>query len=349
MSAKDVKPPVVAVRRVELQYFGIVLVPIAIFVINVGVTRHLIAADLEVPTDILREGAHWLEAAGRYRFLAATWFFAALTVLAVALLVRNLARPMARETRLAAIATWLLVLLLALVPSIEDAMNPGGPRVYHRLGSAVFEAALSRGTLPGCAGPEDLWLLGRCGDVPVITMFNRVVDIINALAGLGVGALIVGMILCLDHRACTDIEEEAAQLADNLRRMRQQLYLSSLILTFGMFFAASWMYWPLQLVQESERASYGAVVSSTALFTGTYFSLLIMSFYLPVAIILEGRARRLADRAGQDAPGDEAPDAEGWKAAHGLKEGAADYLRAGFALTAPILTAFAGGISPLAL
>jgi hypothetical protein len=221
--------------------------------------------------------------------------------------------------------------------------------VYYRLGAAVFEAALSRGTLPGCIGPDDQWVLGRCGEIPVISLFNRIVDIVKVLAGLGVGALIVGMILCLETNDSNDVEEEAALLAQNLQRMRQQLYLSSLILTFGMFFATSWMYWPLPLVLDAERAAYGSVVLASALFTGTYFSLLILSFYLPVALILDSRVRKLADMAGQSAQTGEQLDVDDWRASRGLKEGATDYLRAGFALTAPILAAFAGGISPIAL
>lgn len=337
------------IRRVKVRYFAIALVPISIFWINNVITGQLIAVDLNVPHDILQGGHHWLEAAGRYRFLAATWLFASLAVLAVALLVRDLAGPTARETRGAAIATMMVILLLAIIPIFRQFMTPDGPRVYGRLGVAVFEAALSRGTLPGCIGPDDYWILGRCGEIPVISLFNRILDIVNVLAGLGVGALIVGMILCLETRVTDGVEEEAALLAQNLRRMRQQLYLAGLVLTFGMFFATSWMYWPLPLVLDAERAAYGSVVLASALFTGIYFCLLILSFYLPVALILDGRVRRLADIVRQSAQSADPPDVDEWKAAHGLKEGVGDYLRAAVALASPIIAAFAGGISPIAL
>lgn len=349
MNLNQPKNPRQGIRHVKLRYFAIVLVPILIFWINAVITGDLIAGDLNISPDILHDGRPWLETAGRYRFLSATWFFGALTVLAVALLARNLARPMATATRVAAIATALVVLLLAVSPTIQHLVTPDGPRIYHRLGAAFYEAALSQGRLPGCSGPDDLWLLGRCGEIPVISLFNRILDIANILAGLGVGALIAGMILCLETRDSTDLEEEAAQLAQNLRQMRQQLYLSSLILTFGMLFATSWMYWPMPLVQPAEQAAFGSVVLAAALFTGTYFCLLILSFYLPVALILDGRVRNLAERADQGTQVGESLDADDWRASHGLKDGTLDYIRAGFALTAPILAAFAGGISPIAL
>lgn len=338
-----------AIRRVKARYFAIALVPISIFWINTVITDHLMAADLNVPADIMQDGRHWLEAAGRYRFIAATWFFSAFTVLAVALLIRNLARPTVLETRLAAIATITVILLLVIIPTIQHNAGPEEMRVYHRLGAEVFESALSRGTLPGCIGPDDHWLLGRCGENPIISLLSRILDIVNVLAALGVGALVIGMILCLETRDSDDVEEEAALLAENLRQMRQQLYLSGLILTFGMFFVTSWMYWPLPMVLDAERSAYGSVVLASALYTGTYFSLLILSFYLPVALILDGRVKRLADVAGQGSRTGEPVNIDDWRASHGLKEGVGDYLRAGLALTAPILAAFAGGISPIAL
>ncbi|KIC46306.1 hypothetical protein RA28_00360 [Ruegeria sp. ANG-S4] len=339
---------VVAERRVDLRYFAIAFVPITIFSLNAVITGHLIAADLNVPVDILQTDRPWLEAVGRYRFLAATWFFVALAVLPVALLARNLSRPMARETRMVSIATVIVISLLALTPVLQQNADPEATRIYHRLGADVFEAALSMGTLPGCAGPERIWLMGACGDVPVVTLFHRTLDIVTVVAGLAVGALIVGMILCLEARDSEDVEDVAAQLARNFQQMRQQLYLSSLILTFGMFFATSWMHWPLPLITETEKPAYSALVLASALFTGTYFSLLLLSFYLPVALILDGRVKQLADAAARAPQSGEALDINDWKTSHGLKEGASDYIRAGFALTAPILAAFTGGISPIA-
>lgn len=337
------------IRKVDLRYFTIALVPISIFWMHGVISDHIFATDLAVPSAILQEGRHWLEAAGRFRFIAATWFFGALALLAVALVIRDIAGPISRATRIAAIGTLLFILFLAMTPTIEQNASPDAPHVYHRLGADLFESALSRGNLPGCSGPQDMWLLGRCGEIPVISLLNRVLDIINGLAGLGVGALIVGMILCLERGGGNTREEEAAQLAQNLVRMRRQLYLSSLILTFGMFFATSWMYWPLPLVMEAERNAYGTVVLASALFTGTYFCLLILSFYLPVALVLDGRINRLAQSAAQVSDEGERTDVDDWMEARGLKFSTSDHLRAGFAVTAPILAAFAGGISPIAL
>lgn len=347
MAMKRNNTPGPEVHQVDPQFFAIVFVPVAIFASHSVIGDHLMPADLDVSAGILQDGRNWLEAAGRYRFLAATWFFGALSVLAAVVLFRKLLRPMAPATRLAAIVTFLFVLLLAALPTLRDFGDIDSSQIYDRLGSAVFEGVMARGTLRGCAAPSDTWLLGVCGETPVIAMFSSVVDVVNIFAGLALGSMIVGMILCLDNRPCKDIEQRAALLADNLRQMRQQLYLSGIVLTFGMLYATSWIYWPLQLVSEAERAAYGALLLSAALYTGTYFSLLILSFYLPVGFILDSRVKSLAEQATHEDLTGEPPDVETWRETRGLTVGVGDYLRAGLALTSPILAAFTGGISPL--
>jgi ABC-type multidrug transport system fused ATPase/permease subunit len=336
-------------RRVKLRYFAIALVPISIFWLNGMIVDHFFPNNLAVPKEFLQEGNDWLEAVGRYKFLAATFFFAAISMLAVALLACNLARPTTPGTRAAAIATLLVILVLAVIPTVRHIITLEGSGVYNKVGGALFEAALSRGTLPGCLVPDDYWLLGRCGENPVISMFERVMDFVNVFAGLSVGALIVGMILCLETRDGDDSKEAAELLVENLRQMRLQLYLSSLILTFGMFFAASWMHWPLPMILDAEREAYRSIVLATALFTGTYFCLLILSFYLPVAMIIDSRIVRLGEIARQGGPKKEELSLESWREKRGLTGSASDYMRAGLAITAPIFAAYAGGISPMGL
>jgi len=54
------------------------------------------------------------------------------------------------------------------------------------------------------------------------------------------------------------------------------------------------MNWPLPLLDDAGRAPYGTLILSASLFTGVYFTLLILSFYLPVAFILNARIQALA-------------------------------------------------------
>ncbi len=334
-------------RRVELVYFSIVALPICVFAVHELIQTHMLSKDLDLSPDILLQDKDWLETVGRYRFLAAAWFFAALALLPLAVLARNLMRPTERNTRVAAVLTVLVVFLLAMIPVIQQHLTGTPPQIYRQVGKEVFEMTLSKGTLPGCQSVGDRWLMGTCGEIPVFSLFRRVMDIITGLAGLAVGALIAGMILCLATGENGDIEDTAVRLARNIRQMKQQLYLSSLILTFGMFFASSWMYWPLPVIAESEKSAFTSLVTASALLTGTYFCLLMLSFFLPVAVILDGRVTNLAIAARQNEGGEDDFDVQDWRKEHGLSDGPGDFMRAGFALAAPILAAFAGGISPI--
>lgn len=334
-------------RYVPVRYFFIALVPIFIFYQEAIIVGQFMAADLEVSPGILTENWAWAEAAGRFKFLGATWFFAALAMLVFALVLLDLTRPTNAKTRIAAAVVLVVIFTLAVMPTMHFEQDPDAPRNFHRLGAELFETALGRGTLPGCLTPDDRWLLGRCGDVPVVSLLVRMMDVVNVFAGLGVGALIVGMILCLEQQPKADKEMQAAQLDRNLQRMRRQLYLSGLVLTFGMFFATSWMRWPIPMIDAANKPAldaYVAVVSSASLFTGLYFSLLILSFYLPVALILDGRRRQFALAAAQDeALRDPKVRAE-WLKVRGLQSDPAEVFKTGFALAAPILAAFAGNI-----
>ena len=335
-------------RFVPVRYFFIALVPILIFYQDSVITDHFLTAELQLGPEILSDEQPWLETAGRLRFLGATWFFAALALLVFVLVLRDLIQPTHPRTRIAAVAVLVLIFGLAMSPSLEFALNPDKPRNYDRLGGALFEAALGRGSLPGCLGPDDRWLLGLCGERPVISLLNRMMDVINFFAGLGVGALIVGMVLCLEQRIANGLEQRAAQLQRNLNRMQRWLYLSGLVLTFGIFFATSWMRWPLLMVAKEHVDAYAAVISAASLYTGLYFSLLILSFYLPVALILEGRRRMLIGLAAEDETLKDAKKREEWLKLRGLLREPADVYKTAFALAAPILAAFAGNV-PIAI
>lgn len=338
----------VKARYVPVRYFFIALVPIFIFVQESVITDYFLATNLQVSPSILREDFPWLEASGRFRFLGATWFFGALAMLVFVLVIRDLIQPMRARTRVAAAAVLALIFTLAVLPTRAYFLDPDKPRIYSRLGGDLFETVLSHGSLPGCAQPDDRWLLGLCGEIPVISLFNRMMDLVNVFAGLGVGALIVGMILCLEKQPENDIEAQAAQLERDLNRMRRQLYLSGLVLTFGIFFATSWMRWPLPMVAEAGQDAFADLVAASSLFTGLYFSLLILSFYLPVALILDGRRRRLAQAATTDMTLTDPKARTEWQKARGLLSDPSEVFKSGFALAAPILAAFAGNV-PIAV
>jgi len=334
-------------RHVAARYFLIGLMPIVIFAQDALISGQMLDADLPVSPDILGDGWGWEETAGRYRFLAATWMFAGLAFLVFVMAVIDLRRAMTQQTQVLGAAVLALIFAIALSPSIGFMQDPDALRIYDRLGGDVFKVALGQGRLPGCDLPQDRWLLGTCGDIPVISLLNRMFDVINIAAGLGVGGLAVGMILCLKVGENDNLETRASRLERNMLQMRRQLYLSGLVLTFGVFFVISWMRWPLPMIDAAHAEAYGAVISAAMLYTGVYFSLLILSFYLPVALVLEGRKQKLAELAEADGKLADYAARKKWLEMRGLNTNPAEFLKSGLALVAPILTAYAGSFPSL--
>jgi hypothetical protein len=313
-----------------------------IFAQEAVISSSFLTADLPVSASILKAEWTWLETAGRLRFVSATWLFAAVALLVFAMVVKDLMEPTHKNTRLAASVVLALIFGLAIMPTYQFMQDPDALRGYHRLGGELFETALGRGTLPGCVAASDRWTMGACGEIPVIALLNRMMDVTNVFAGLGVGGLIVGMVLCLATPASDDLEYRAAQLEQNMLRMRRQLYLSGLVLTIGIFFATSWMRWPLPMVDAEHLSAYSSVIASALLFVGIYFSLLILSFYLPVAMILERRKHELAVAAARHDDLADHKAREGWLKMRGLQTDPTEFLKSGIALVAPILAAYAG-------
>ncbi|MEM8538206.1 MAG: hypothetical protein AAGF56_10120 [Pseudomonadota bacterium] len=334
-------------RHVDLKYFLLAALPIVVFVIESTISQNFLDRDLAVPAEVLGNVPPWLESAGRYRFVAAALLFVAIAVLVFAMVVRDLTVMSDRATRRAGFAALSVIFATAMVPTVQFALNPEALRNYDALGGDVFEAALGSGALPGCALPTDRWLLGICGEAPVLAMFHRVFDIINIAAGLGVGALVVGMILCLEAQQDDGLVARAAQLRRNTHRMQRQLYIAGAVLTFGILFAISWMRWPLSMATGEGAAEYGTLISAALLYTGVYFSLLILSFYMPVALILDGRKRALADLAFATDETPAEPTRAEWLKKQGLQRDPTALFKSGFALAAPFLTAFAGGFPTL--
>lgn len=334
-------------RHVNPWYFLIGLMPIVIFAQEALISGQLLDADLAVSPSILADDWAWVETAGRLRFLAATWLFAALAILVFVMALIDLRATKSDKTQFWGAVVLLVIFLIAISPSIGFRNNPDALRNYDRLGGALFETALGRGELTGCLAPVDRWLLGVCGPNPVITLLNRMMDVINIAAGLGVGGLAVGMILCLKEGGGDDLEARASQLERNTLRMRRQLYLSGLVLTFGVFYVISWMRWPLPMVDAAHIDDYGALISAALLYTGVYFSLLILSFYLPVALVLEGRKRQLEEDASNNGDLADYKARMAWLEMRGLQAQPVDFLKSGLALIAPILTAYAGSFPSL--
>ena len=87
-----------------------------------------------------------------------------------------------------------------------------------------------------------------------------------------------------------------------INRLNTVLYLSAFLLVGGLLFLSAFLHYPAFLVEEGRQAAFQQHVGSLVLFYAVSYSLLIASFYVPVAAML-ARECALLKQAPEEAEG----------------------------------------------
>lgn len=361
-------------RRVPPACFLILLAPVLVFLLSDWLVPALGVPMLDISADeLLIEGQGYLEAGGRNRYLGALLFFTVLVVIAVVMFLSELLRPLTTQTRVLAVAAFLatqLPVIGAVIGHQEEQI--WNWRAYHQLGTDVMAEVLSRGEVRHCqvlvkedgrsfyeTDPDRHLFAGReCTDNPGLALFRFLLDMGSFLSGIGVAALVLGMILSL---SCppegTSLSERAFDHGRNQRAARRFLYLAGLMLSAGMFMAMAWMHWPMPFVDTDAHPGYGDTIKATLFYTGVFYTLLIVTGFGPVMYLAARRSDQLAmesliveESTPEAAEDDVEPTVtrlDKWKKSHGLQISMTEAIQALIATGSPLLTAFAGSFSPI--
>lgn len=120
-----------------------------------------------------------------------------------------------------------------------------------------------------------------------------------------------------------------------MRRLKEILNAASAILVSGVLHMGAWLRWPAALIADTKahEALLGAALAIT-LFWGVTFTLMLISTYLPAAILLARRAQRLL----MEHPSRQSTtDPEQWLKNHGLFLSLQDHLPQFGLMLAPLL------------
>ena len=361
-------------RHVPPACFLILAAPVLIFVLSDWMVPNLGVPMLDISAEeLLIDGKGYLEAGGRNRYLGALMFFSVLVIIALAMFVAELMRPLTTMTRVLAVAVLLatqLPVLNTVIGHQEEAIWSW--RSYHQLGTDVMEKVLERGEVRRCQElkwedgeafyrtiPDKPLLLGRpCTDNPALALFRVLLDYSSVLSGVGVAALVLGMILSLScPPSGAPLEERAFDHGRNQRAARRFLYLAGLMLSAGMFMAMAWMHWPMPLVDTKAHPGYADTIKATLFYYGVFYTLLIVAGFGPVMFLAARRSDKLAiesmmavESSPQAATDNVVPTVtrlDKWKASHGLQISMTEAIQALIATGSPLLTAFAGSFSPV--
>lgn len=131
------------------------------------------------------------------------------------------------------------------------------------------------------------------------------------------------------------VQPDPAFWSLQMRRLKEVLSAASAILVAGVLHMGAWLRWPAALVADikAHEALLGAALAIT-LFWGVTFTLMLVSTYLPAALLLARRAQALLLESPLQPA---APDPEQWLKDHGLFLSLQDHLPQFGLMLAPLL------------
>ncbi|MEM9583398.1 MAG: hypothetical protein AAGA08_09825 [Pseudomonadota bacterium] len=334
----------------------IFLFPVSVLTASEYVLGNFGNPDLDLgPVELINQSA-MAELAGRYRYMAAVFFYVSVAVS----LILVFAFELLSEQRLRSIAKTLIALIgavgVALIFSIFEPVSMRSFESYELLGEALFREALGQGQIARCAITEAAdSACETLGAFAVLTSLNGAVNLISALASASV---IAGCILGLSRTGPADLttreglleEGQALEAAQNA--VRRYLYAAAVLLTIGMALGLTWMSWPTALIADPElKAAHQSLVDGVSLFRGVSYSALIMSFYIPVSLFLMVRTNRFNAAAAALGSGLKTEEAERLKLRIGgfdiERLASLDALKAVLAISSPIVTSALGSFDKL--
>lgn len=290
----------------------------------------------------LAEITELTELVGRYRFLSIFFFYTAVCVTILGIFTSELLSRHSLASILRILAALLLLIVYASLFSSWDPDWMASFDAHELLGDDLFREGLRRADMPLCDA-------GLCGGLGGYFAMRLLLDITNIVSALAVSAVMLGMILALSRAAPIDLATqegilaEAATLQQAQKNVRSYLYLSGVLLSVGMMFGLGWMLWPADLLADATQASgYRDLVQSISLYRGVSYTVLILSFYMPVSLIQMVRIERLHAAAARQGMEEAAVEVQGFDIE---RIGTLDAFKAILSILSPIIASALGSFT----
>ncbi|HUS11110.1 MAG TPA: hypothetical protein VMZ30_11650 [Pyrinomonadaceae bacterium] len=163
--------------------------------------------------------------------------------------------------------------------------------------------------------------------VPSINRYNRLAD---ALSLTGTLSLAVAACATLWQRDAA--EENETELVKRVNLLRPVLYVSAATLAIAVLKLSATLGWAASYLSPDSEIGKSVVILVRGIVAsmGTFYTLLVAGVYVPAALLLRARIRKLAKSQKPDDP-------DGWLASHGLTLSFPQYLPRVIALLGPLL------------
>ncbi|MCK0171567.1 hypothetical protein MWU53_10900 [Aliiroseovarius sp. S1123] len=336
--------------QIDPRYLLIMLLPVVVLIVSEYLLGTFGDTTLHLEGLELKDQSRLIELSARYRFLAALFFFGGATVSVTAIFVFELYSRHTRRSILTTIVGILGIIAVSLsFSTFEPDWMPAGFKSQALLGDNLFHALMIPASLSGC----EEWgsLPNGCDQQGAYFAMDYLLDRANILTSLSAGAVIAGMVLALSRPAHIgqpthpDLETEARLLKTAQEATQRYLYCSGILLTTGMVLMLSWMSWPGDaILNDDMRKAHAELVSALSIYRGVTYSVLILSYYLPVSLILKVRIDTFHDAVGAAGTPELAQGVAGFDI---QRIATLDALKAIIAIVSPILTGAIGSFGSL--
>ncbi len=275
------------------KHLGILALPAFVLLASEYLLGNFGNSALLLPNTVVVDPAPLLELTARYRFLSAWFFYFAVCTIFIAIFFSELWSQHSPKSAVHILLGLVAVVAFTMVFNTLEPEWMGSFEAYELLGKSLFVDALSPGRLRACETSL------ACGNEGAFHGMEYLLDKANHITSLAAAAVIAGMVLALarPHRPYLLSSKGLAAEAEILRRAQdtssRYLYCSGILLSIGMVLLLSWMKWPGQMIADSEmRGRHAELVNAISLYRGVSYSVLILSYYMPVSLILMVRIER---------------------------------------------------------
>jgi hypothetical protein len=210
---------------------------------------------------------------------------------------------------------------------------------YEAVGKQLFEFSL-------CRSFEASICSGR-----LLTEFNWAERVINVCSAFAVTAVIMGAITSLAEVGVAVEGRRKLALPLQIARLRKYLVLAAIHMVLGIFVINSWHNFPTRLVYGEQLQRYNDISNSITQLNGVLYSVIIVSYYLPISVILNKRLRSEETKYMLNAVKDGGElnwqEFEKWKTSRGFNIYDWDIYKGLLAAIAPLIAGSLGTIAKL--
>ncbi len=325
------------------QFLGILALPMLVVLVS-EILLSVFADTTVLEAVAIADVTELSELVGRYRFLAVFFFYMAVCVTILAIFGADLLSHHSRASILRSLAAIVVLMVFSSLFSSWDPEWMGSFDADELLGAELFLEGLGRADMPLCDA-------GHCGGRGAYHALRLLLDITSIVSALAVSAVLLGTVLSLSRSRPADLAtregilQECATLRQAQKTVRSYLYLSGVLLSVGMMFGLGWMMWPADLLADGAQAQhYRELVQSISLYRGVSYTVLILSFYMPVSLIQMVRIEHLHEAARARNVSEVVDQVQGFDIE---RIGSLDALKAILSILSPIIAGAVGSFTGL--